>query len=146
MPARSGHPRVVALSCRLYGLLIYLYPASLRREYKRELLLTFRNRAEDVVNTGSLSATLRFMLQIAVDWLRTLTLPLEPDEPAALSLLGLGAREAGACGCVDESNVSVSLMLASLGVVLLIAGWYWWLNYTAAILSHHQSFLAVYKM
>jgi len=30
-------------------------------------------------------------------------------------------------------------------VVLLIAGWYWWLNYTAAILSHHQSFLSAYK-
>lgn len=146
MPARSRHPRVVALSCRLYGLLIYAYPASLRREYKRELLITFRNRAEDVANTGSLFAVMLFALQIALDWLRTLTLPLEPDEPAALSLLGLGARETGACGYVDESNVSVSLMLASLGVVLLIAGWYWWLNYTAAILSHHQSFLAVYKL
>lgn len=145
MSARSRHPRVVAWSCRLYGLLIYVYPPSLRREYRRELLLTFKNRAEDIVNGGSLSEAMRFALQIAVDWLRTLTLPLEPDEPTALSLLGLGSREAGASGCVDESNVSVSLMLASLGVVLLIAGWYWWLNYTAAILSHHQSFLAAYK-
>jgi hypothetical protein len=140
---RSRHPRVVAWSCRLYELMIWCYPASLRREYRGELLLTFRNQVEDVVNTGRLSSAMLFLLHISVDWLRTLA--LEPEEPTTLSLLGLGAREAGACGCVDESNVSVSLMLASLGVMLLIAGWYWWLNYTAAILSHHQSFLAAYQ-
>ena len=144
MSARSRHPRVVIWSCRLYGLMIWLYPAPLRREYKHELLLTFRNQVEDVVNTGRLSSAMLFIVHMALDWLRTFV--LEPEEPTTLSLLGLGAREPGACGCVDGSNVSVSLMLASLGVVLLIAGWYWWLNYTAAILSHHQSFLAVYKM
>lgn len=144
MSARSRHPRVVAWSCRLYGLVIWLYPASLRRDYKRELLLTFRNQVEDVANSGRLWLAVLFVLHIIVDWLRTLA--LKPDEPTALSLslLGLGSGEDGACGCVDDSTVSVSLMLASLGVVLLIAGWYWWLNYTAAILSHHQSFLAAF--
>jgi hypothetical protein len=123
--------------------MIWLYPANLRREYRHELLLTFKNQAEDVVNTGRLSSALLFLFQIAVDWMRTFA--LEPEEPATLSVLGLGSREGEACGCVDGATVSVSLMLASLGVVLLIAGWYWWLNFNAAILSHHQSFLAVYK-
>ena len=144
MSDRSRHPRVVAWSSRLYGLMIWLYPANLRREYKHELLLTFRNQVEDVVNDGRLSAAMLFIVHIALDWLRTFA--LEPEEAAPLSVLGLGSREGEACGCVDGSTVSVSLMLASLGVVLLILGWYWWLNYTAAILSHHQSFLAVYKL
>jgi hypothetical protein len=120
-----------------------LYPASLRYEYRRELLLTFRNQAEDVVNSGRLSAALLFLFHLGADWLRLLT--LEPEERSPLSVLGLDANEGGASGCVDQSTVSVSLMLASLGVVLLIVGWYWWLNYTAAILSHHQSFLARYN-
>lgn len=143
MSPRSRHPRVVAWSCRLYGLMIWLYPANLRREYRHELLLTFRNQAEDVVNTGRLSPALLFVFHIAVDWMRTLA--LEPEEPATLSVLGLGSPDGEACGSVDGATVSVSLMLASLGVVLLIAGWYWWLNFNAAILSHHQSFLSVYK-
>jgi hypothetical protein len=136
---RTKHPRVVAWSCRLYGLLIWLYPRDLRREYQHELLLTFKNQVEDVVNTGRVSSAVLFLHQIAGDLLHTLA--LEPDEPATLSLLGLGSRDGDACGSVDGSTVSVSLLLASLGVVLLIAGWYWWLNFNAAILHHHQSFL-----
>lgn len=143
MAARCRYPRVVAWCCRLYSLLLRLYPANLRREYQRELLLTFKNRVEDVINTGRPSVAMLFAIHMAVDWLRTLA--LEHEEPAALSLLGLDSHEGGASGCLDRSTVSVSLMLASLGVVLLIMGWYWWLNYTAAILSHHQSFLAAYK-
>lgn len=140
MPARTTHPRIVAWFCRVYALLLWVYPASLRCEYRQELLLTFRNQAEDVVNRGRLSAVLFFVCHLVVDWLRLFT--LEPEERSSLSVLGLDAHEGGASGCIDESTVSVSLMLASLGVVLLILGWYWWLNYTAAILSHHQSFLA----
>jgi hypothetical protein len=74
------------------------------------------------------------------DFLRTFA--LEPEEPATLSVLGLDSPEGEACGCMDGSTVSVSLMLASLGVILLIAGWYWWLNFNAAILSHHQPLLS----
>lgn len=143
MSARTRHPRIVTWSCRVYTLLIWLYPASLRSEYRHELLLTFRNQAEDVVNSGRVSVALLFLFHLAADWLRLLT--LEAEEGSPLSVLGLDAHEGGASGCVDRSTVSVSLMLASLGVVLLILGWYWWLNYTAAILSHHQSFLARYN-
>jgi hypothetical protein len=143
MAVRCRHPHVVAWSCRIYGLLIWLYPADLRRDYRHELRLTFRNRFEDVVNTGRLWNAMLFAGHIAADWLRTIA--LEPEPTATFSLLGLSSTDGGAPGCLDRSSISVSLMLASLGVVLLIAGWYWWLNYTAAILSHHQTFLAAYK-
>jgi hypothetical protein len=144
MAARCRHPHVVAWSCRLYQLLVCCYPADLRRDYGHELRLTFRNRVEDVVNTGRLWTVIRFAGHIAADWLRTSA--IEPEPAGTFSLLGLTSTDGGASGSVDRSTVCVSLMLASLGVVMLIAGWYWWLKYTAAILSHHhQSFLAVIK-
>src|SRR5438046_6130946 len=105
MSVRSRHPRVVIWSCRLYRLMIWLYPANLRREYQHELLLTFRNQAEDVVNDGRLSSAMLFIVHIAVDWLRTLT--LQSEAPPTLSVLGLGSREDDACGCVDGATVSV---------------------------------------
>jgi hypothetical protein len=141
MAARCRHPHVVVWSCRLYSLLIWFYPADLRRDYRHELQLTFRNRLEDVINAGLWTAML-FAFHIAADWFRTLA--FEPEPTGTFSLLGLTSIDGGAPGSVDRSTISVSLMLASLGVVLLIGGWYWWLNYTAAILSHHQSFLSAY--
>src|SRR5258706_16247334 len=117
--------------------MICLYPAALRREFHRELLVTFRNRAEDVLNSGSLLVALLFLVHIGADWLRTSV--LDQQERPTLSLLGLGAEDDQACGCVDVSTVSVSLMLASLGVVLLVVGWYCWLSLNAAIMSHHRA-------
>jgi hypothetical protein len=143
MAARSRHPQVVAWSCRLYGLLIWLYPSDLRRNYRHELRLTFRNRVEDVVNAGRLWTAMLFVVHIAGDWIRTLA--LEPEPTPTFSLLGLTSADGGGSGSVDRSTVSVSLMLASLGVVMLIAGWYWWLHYTAAILRHHQILLAAFN-
>jgi len=143
MASRCQYPRVVACFGRIYGLFLWLYPGDLRRDHGHEMRLAFRNRLEDVVNTGRISIALLFAIHIAIDWLRTLA--LKPEPAATFSLLGLSSTTGGAPGCLDRSNVSVSLMLASLGVVLLIAGWYWWLNYTAAILSHHQSFLAAFQ-
>ena len=143
MAARCRHPHVAAWSCRLYGLLIWLYPSDLRRDYRHELQLTFKNRVEDVVNTGRVWTAILFAGHIAADWLRTFA--LEPEPTSTFSLLGLASTDRGAPGCLDRSTVSVSLMLASLGVVMLIAGWYWWLNYTAAILSRHQSLLAAFR-
>jgi hypothetical protein len=120
----------------LYGLLIWFYPATLRREFRREMLLTFKNAAEDALDSNSLSAVLLFVMHTAIDWFRTLT--LEPEEPVTLSLLGLGSSDGAGGGCIDSSSVSVSLMLATLGVVLLIAGWWEWLRLTATIMSHHR--------
>jgi hypothetical protein len=132
----NRHPKVVACCCRLYGLMIWCYPSSLRREYGREMLLTFKNTAEDVFNAGTVSLVTVFVLRTLTDWLHTAM--LEREQPVAFSVLGLGSAENGAAGCIDTSNVSVSLMLATLGVLLLIGGWYEWLHLNATIMSHHR--------
>ena len=137
MGARCRHPRLADAACRAYGLALYLHPPVLRREFGREMRVTFRNRAEDVLNRGSLPILLLFIGHIAADWLRTFT--FEEPETATLSLLGLGAGEDEACGSFDRSTFTASLFLATLGVVLLIAGWYGWLSMTAEIMSHHRA-------
>jgi hypothetical protein len=91
MSARSRHPHLVAWACRLYGVVVWTYPAGLRHDARRELLLTFKNQTEDVFNSGGVASVMLFVLHIATDWLRTLT--SEPEDPMTLSLLGLGARE-----------------------------------------------------
>lgn len=133
---RNTHPTIVACCCRLYTLMIWGYPSTLRREYRREMLITFRNAAEDVFEAGSVSLTTVFLLRTLIDWLRTAM--LEREHSATLSVLGLGGAEDDASGCIDTSNVSVSFMLATLGVLLLIGGWYEWLNLNAVIMSRHR--------
>jgi len=130
------HPGLVASCCRLYGLMTWMYPASLRREYRREMLLIFKNTAQDVLDEGSVLSVILFVIHTAVDWLRTLA--LERDQPATMSLLGLSSTESRGAGCIDSSSVTVSFMLATLGVVLLIAGWYEWLHLHAVIVSYHH--------
>ena len=136
MSARSRHPHLVAGACRLYSVVVWTYPAALRHEYRREMLLTFKNQTEDVLNSGGVASVLLFVLHIAADWLRTLA--SEPEDPMTLSLLGLGARDGEGCGCLDRSTFTVGLLLATLGVFLLIAGWYEWFSYKALFLSHHR--------
>lgn len=136
MSPRTRHPQLVDWACRLYRPVIWLYPPSLRREFRHELLVTFRNRAEDAFARGSLLEIVTFTVHIAADWLRTLVLA-DQDEPPQLSLLGLGG-DAQACGSFDRSTFSASLFLATLGVVLLIMGWYGWLEMTAQILRTHR--------
>ncbi len=139
MSTRCRHPHVVRWWCRAYSLLIWVYPSSLRREYRHELILTFRNQAEDALNAGSLSSAASFVVCIAADWLHTLWLGVRAEDSAALSMLGLGSDEHEAGGCLDRSVFTTSLMLATLGVALLIGGWYWWLHFNAAILSAHRA-------
>lgn len=137
MTGRTRHPQLVAWSCRVYALMLWTYPAALRRDFGRELRLTFKSQTEDAFNSGSLVSIVGFALRIAADWLRTVA--TEVEEPVtSLSLLGLGAREGEACGCLDRSTFTVGLLLATLGVVLLIFGWYEWLSYKSLFLSHHR--------
>jgi hypothetical protein len=126
----------VAGLCRVYGLVIWFYPPSLRREFHRELEITFRNQAEDVCNAG-VGAALLFVLHIAADWLRSFT--FGTDDPPTLSLLGLSVDDR-AQGSIDRTTFSVSLMLATLGVILLVSGWYGWLSMYSEIVSHHRTF------
>ena len=136
MAPRCRYPSLVVGACRVYRLALWLYPPALRREFQGELLIAFRNRAEDVINTGSVAAVLFFAVHLGADWLRTFT--FEIDEPPAFSMLGLSGADDHAFGCMDRSTFSVSLLLATLGVVLLIAGWYGWLSLNAEIMRHHR--------
>jgi hypothetical protein len=136
MRARSRFPRLVALACRCYSLVIWTYPATLQRDYGREILLTFRNDAEDALNDLRPRTLFRFAVRIGVDWVRTLA--NGTDDPLPVSLLGLRAGDSEAYGSLDSSTWSVGLLLATLGVVLLITGWYEWLHYNGLFLRNHS--------
>jgi hypothetical protein len=116
--------------------MLWVYPASLRREYGREMLVTFRNEAEDAVALHAWIGAPALLFFTAADWLRTIA--LEPDEPVSWSLLGLGSEEHVAAGRLEGSTFSISLLLATLGIALLIAGWYEWLTFKS-VLTHHPA-------
>jgi len=116
--------------------MVLAYPADLRRDYQRELLLTFRNQAEDALNAGGVAAAAIFLARTVADWLRTLA--VEAEDRTSLSMLGLGSQGHDACGSLDRSTFSVALLLATLGILLMFAGWYEWLLYKALFLSHHR--------
>ena len=124
MPVRTRHPRLCAIACRIYRVMIALYPAGFRRSFDQELLVTFRNQAEDTLNGGVLT-WLGFAGRIACDWVRTWgTLTTESDMPSTMSLLGLHAHDDHAWGVIDRATVDVSFVFAAAGVVLMVVGWY----------------------
>src|SRR5262249_15528673 len=99
------------------------------------MLLVFKNTAEDVLNEGSIVSVILFVIHTAADWLRTLA--RERDQPT-MSLLGLSSTESLGAGCIDSSSVTVSFMLATLGVVLLVAGGHGWLHLHAVIVIYRH--------
>ena len=131
MPNRTRHPRLTVIACRVYSLMIVLYPAEFRRSFDHELIVTFRNQAEDAFNGGVLT-WLAFTGRIAGDWVRTWgAMMIESDHtPARASLLGLQSDADHAWGCIDRATVDVSLVFAAAGVVLMVVGWY---NYVATL-------------
>ena len=104
MRPRTRHARLVDAACMLYGLAIRMYPTGFRRDFGHELAITFRNRAEDVLDAGMV-ASFAFAVHIAFDWLRTwATWPTEPTVQDSASLLGL--REGYmALGYLDRTGV-----------------------------------------
>lgn len=134
MTDRTRHSRLVGALCGLHAALLWTYPESLRDEFGREMRITFRNQAIDAFRAPTLPAITLFVIRMAADWLRTVT--LEPEDPPALSLLGLGPVGDRASGTLDRSNHTGSLLLAALGVALMIGGWYEWVAFTAQILRH----------
>ena len=124
MPVRTRYPRLAATACRVYGLMIWLYPPVFRRAFGRELVLTFRSRVEDVLNDGGVREWFTFAAHIAWDTIRTSGTLMATGGPRdSLSLLGLREGDA-AHGGLDHATVTVDLMFAAAGLVLGFGGWY----------------------
>ena len=124
MRVRTEHPRLAATACRVYCLMIWLYPPAFRRTFGRELVLTFRSRVEDVLNDGGVREWICFAAHIAWDTIRTSGTLMVTGEPHdSESLLGLREGDA-AHGSLDHATVTVDLMFATAGLVLGFGGWY----------------------
>jgi hypothetical protein len=124
MRARTRHPHLSIIACRLYGVAIRLYPEQFRRTFGHELAVTFRNQLEDVLNTGDGADWLRFAMHIVVDWICTcVTLLTQPALRGPVSLLGLADSDM-ALGTLNSVTVDVSFVFAVLGIVLAATGWY----------------------
>ena len=124
MLVRDGHTRVIATVCRVYGLLIWLYPAAFRRAFGRELVVTFRSRFEDVLSEGGVREWVAFAAHIMWDTIRTsatqFTAPVSQD---SVSLLGLREGDA-AHGELAPASAAIDLLFVAAGVVLGCGGWY----------------------
>jgi hypothetical protein len=105
MRVPTRHSRLVALACRIYSLTIYIYPTEFRRAFGHELVVTFRNRAEDVLDEGGIMERLAFAAHIAVDCVRTWT------------TLSTELRD-------DGRSLSVSPLFVAAGVVFSAGVWY----------------------
>jgi hypothetical protein len=124
MRVRTRHPRLSGVACKVYLVVIWFYPAEFRRAFGHELVVTFRNRVEDVLDSGGIIKWLAFAVHIAVDWMRTCwMLMTESRTHDSVSLLGLGQDDV-ALGGIDRVGVDMSLVFAVAGLVLAFVGWY----------------------
>lgn len=124
MRVRTRYPRVAGTACRIYGLVIWLYPPGFRRAFGRELVVTFRSRVEDVLNDGGIRQWIAFAVHIAWDTIRTSGTQIAATGPQdSASLLGLRDGDA-AHGGLERATVTVDLMFAAAGLVLGCGGWY----------------------
>jgi hypothetical protein len=70
MPLAS-ESRLLRSLGRVYRLMLFAYPVKFRNEYSREMALTFRDRARDVVQSNGTLALLPFVLHVIRDWSTT---------------------------------------------------------------------------
>jgi hypothetical protein len=104
--------------------MIWLYPPAFRRAFGRELVLTFRSRAEDVLNDGGVREWMTFAAHIAWDTIRTsCTLMATAGPHDSVSVLGLREGDA-AHGGLHHATVTIDLMFAAAGLALGVGGWY----------------------
>src|SRR5262245_21237822 len=90
MRAPTRHPRLSEVACRFYSVTICVYPTEFRRAFGHDLVVTFRNRVEDVLDGGGVLEWLAFAGHIAIDCVRTCcTLSSELRACGSVSLLGL---------------------------------------------------------
>jgi hypothetical protein len=101
-----------------------VYPTEFRRAFGHELVVTFRNRVEDVLDGGGVLEWLAFAGHIAVDCIRTCgALSTEAGACASMSLLGL-SDDARSLGGIDHRTAGVSRVFVTAGVVFSAAVWY----------------------
>ena len=135
MRAPTRHPRLVAAACKVYGLTILLYPVAFRRAFGRELAITFRNRVEDVLDSGNVHDWLGFAAHIALDTIRACAdAPTTAGGAEPGSLLGLtdGDMAHGSLNRAYPDVLQGILVLA--GLALTIGGWY---AFFAVLPSYH---------
>ena len=124
MRVPTRHPRLSAVACKVYGLTIRVYPAEFRRAFGHELVVTFRNRVEDVLDGGGILDWLAFAGHIAIDCIRTCSALMTESRPrGSMSVLGLSEHNA-VHGDIDQTTVDVSLASAAAGIVLAAVVWY----------------------
>ena len=63
--------KLLALSNRIYSLLLYLYPTTFRREYGYEMAQVFRDDTQQTLRECGLTGLLRLWLKIAIDLNKT---------------------------------------------------------------------------
>ncbi|HEX4347542.1 MAG TPA: hypothetical protein VHZ73_08210 [Vicinamibacterales bacterium] len=114
---------MVAAACVAYHLAVLLYPDEFRRDFGRELEITFRNRVEDVLDTGDVLQWMAFVGHMCADTIRAcVTLAPQSGARRQMSLLGLG-DDATAYGSL-ERTVDVQFTFFAAGLVLTCIGWY----------------------
>src|SRR5262249_25619018 len=120
MRVPTRHPRLSAVACRIYSWTICVYPSEFRRAFGHELVVTFRNRVEDVLDGGGILEWLAFAGHIAIDCMRTCsTLLTEPRACGSMSLLGL-SDDSG----TDQRSAGLSHVFVAAGIVLSAGVWY----------------------
>jgi len=116
----TRHPRLSAIACRIYCLTMCLYPTEFRQTFGHELVITFRNRVEDVLDGDGILEWLAFAGHIVVDCTRTCwTLSTELRACGSMSLLGL-SDDSG----TDQRSAGLSHVFVAAGIVLSAGVWY----------------------
>jgi hypothetical protein len=119
----TRHPRLSAAACKVYGLTLWLYPTEFRRAFAHELVVTFRNRVEDVLDGGGILDWLGFAGHIANDCIRTCsTLMTESRTRTSMSSLGLSEGDA-AQGDIVRTTIDVSVAGVAAGIVFGCVVW-----------------------
>jgi hypothetical protein len=115
---------LVRAACACYGVALWLYPAELRRTFGRELVITFRSRVEDVLDSGGIATWLAFVVHIAWDTMHaTALLAAADDASRPVSLLGLGEGER-ARGGLPGASMDIHVLFVAAGLGLALGGWF----------------------
>jgi hypothetical protein len=68
---KASTQRAWRVICNIYRLMLLAYPDDFRRKHGREMMLTLRNRAHDVLEGGGGADLLAFVVHVSGDWVIT---------------------------------------------------------------------------